>query len=606
MTTAEPERLVYTDRPFGARYSSIIFAMSNPLIPILIAAALVSLGGCGSLPTNTPPSDSAKSQTPPPPGPLPFKKTAKPPKELSGDLLYEYLAGELGARRGGDQATIEHLLTAARQAKDPVAAAQAAQLALRLKDLEKAQEAAELWVKLAPNSLPARELSVLLALRRGDRAEALAQAEALLKITEAIHKDGFLELAAVLAAEKLDGKLALMETLARRHQRDPRAHYALALVATQRKRYDQAFKALDRASELKPDWDKPYLLRTQILDLQGDKAGAERVLARAAREHPSPLLYKALGRRQMQHKRYEEALESFRKAVALNPEDQEALSTVGVLAIQTKHWKLARRTLERLAKIGSPERRNEARYFLGQIEELQDRPEKAIEHYQQVTGGRFLGDARLRQAILLGKQGKFEEAARLFREVRLTNPLQAVPTFITEAQLYKEQGQPEKAMAIYNEALAANPGDLDLLYARGLLAADMGDIEQAEKDFRAVLEKKPDDADTLNALGYTLADNNIRLQEAYEYIRKAYEKEPESTAIQDSMGWILYRLGRLEEALKYLRKAAAEMDDGEIAAHLGEVLWMLGRKEEARKVWAEARKRDPDNPKLKATIERFK
>lgn len=606
MTAAKAERLVYTGRPFGARYSSIIFAMSNPLIPALVAAALLSLGGCGTLPKSTSSGDSAKRETPPPPGPLPFKKTANPPKELSGDLLYEYLAGELGARRGGGSAAIEHLLTAARQAKDPVAAAQAAQLALRRQDLQKAREAAELWVKLAPNSLPARELSVLLALRRGDRAEALAQAEALLKITEAIHKDGFLELAAVLAAEKLDGKLELMETLARRHQRDPRAHYALALVATQRKRYDQAFKALDRASRLKPDWDKPYLLRTQILDLQGDKAGAEQALARAAREHPSPLLYKALGRRLMQEKRYEEALKSFQKALELKPDDQETLSTIGLLSIQTKNWKLARQTWERLARIGSPERRNEAHYFLGQLEELLKHPEKAIGHYQQVTSGRLLSDARLRQAILLGQQGKFDEAARLFRQVRLTNPAQAVATFITEAQVYKEQGQPKKAMAIYDEALAANPGNIDLLYARGLLAADMGDLDQAEKDFRAVLKKKPDDPDTLNALGYTLADNNIRLDEAYRLIRKAYEQKPDNAAIQDSMGWVLYRLGRLDEALKYLRKAAADMDDGEIAAHLGEVLWKLGRKEEARKVWAEARKNDPDNPKLKATIERFK
>ncbi len=580
--------------------------MSNPLITALITATLLFLGGCSTLPRSTPPSGTSKAQTPPPPEPLPFKKTAKPPKELSGDLLYEYLAGELGARRGGGPATIEHLLSAARQAKDPVAAAQAAQLALRQQDLKKAREATELWVQLAPNSLPARELSVLLALRRGDRKEALAQAEALLKITKAIHKDGFMELAAVLAAEKLEGKVDLMETLARRHERNPHAHYALALVATQRNQYALAFKALDRASELDPDWDKPYLLRAQILGLQGDQAAADRLLEEAAREHPSPLLLKALGRRQMQREDYQAALKTFRKALELAPNDQETLSTVGVLAIQTKKWQLARETWERLTKIGSPERRNEARYFLGQLEELQKHPEGAIAQYQKVTGGRFLGDAKLRQAILLGRQGKFDEAARLFREVRLTNPLQAVPTFITEAQLYKEQGQPEKAMAIYNEALAANPGNIDLLYARGLLAADIGDIEQAEKDFRAVLKKKPDDADTLNALGYTLADNNIRLQEAYEYIRKAYEKEPDSAAIQDSMGWILYRLGRLEEALKYLRKAAADMEDGEIAAHLGEVLWKLGHKDEARKIWAEAQKKDPDNPKLKATLKRFR
>ena len=41
----------------------------------------------------------------------------------------------------------------------------------------------------------------------------------------------------------------------------------------------------------------------------------------------------------------------------------------------------------------------------------------------------------------------------------------------------------------------------------------------------------------------------------------------------DSMGWVLYRLGRNKEALDYLQRAFALRPDAEIAAHLGEVLW---------------------------------
>ncbi|HIE55973.1 MAG TPA: tetratricopeptide repeat protein, partial [Chromatiaceae bacterium] len=177
--------------------------------------------------------------------------------------------------------------------------------------------------------------------------------------------------------------------------------------------------------------------------------------------------------------------------------------------------------------------------------------------------------------------------------------------FITEAQIYKELGKPEQALRLYGDAIIANPKNPDLLYAGGLLAADMGDIEQAEKDFKAVLKLSPDDADALNALGYTLADQTDRLEEAFGYIQRAYEQMPDSAAILDSMGWLLYRMGKLKEALGYLEKAAAKLQDGEIAAHLGEVLWMLGRKEQAREVWEKAREHAPDNPKLKQTIQRF-
>jgi len=162
-----------------------------------------------------------------------------------------------------------------------------------------------------------------------------------------------------------------------------------------------------------------------------------------------------------------------------------------------------------------------------------------------------------------------------------------------------------KGLSIYTEAIQTYPENTDLHYARGLLAADMGKVDLAEKDFRAVLKIKPDDTDTLNALGYTLADLTQRYQEAFQYISAAYKRDPDSPAILDSMGWVLYRLGRTQESLKFLRQAAKKLDDPEIAAHLGEVLWATGAREEARKTWKQAIERHPDSKKLRQTAQRF-
>lgn len=575
--------------------------MSNPLILLLAALFLALAGGCQSLPEKT-----AQRQESPKPPELPFQRQVTPPKELDADLVFDYLAGELGTQRGDRNAAYEYLLQAARRAKDPIAAAQATQAALSINDIARAVRAADLWVEYDPNSVKARELRMILALRQGDLSEALKQAEAVLRISKALNKDGFLELASILSVETREDKLRLMKELARRYPDSASARYALALVATQRKRYELAQQAIDEALRLKPDWPKPHLLRARILELQGRRDAAVKSLRAAAKAYPSPLLYQALGQALTQQKRYKEALAAYRRALELEPENQDLLATMGLLAIQNRDWELARKSWERLAKSGNRQRQQEAWYFLGQIEELQKHTDKAIGYYRKVREGRLVPDARLRLAILLGRKGQLEEAARLFRELRLTNPQQALQVYVTEAELYKELGKPERAMAVYDEAVAANPDNADLLYARGLLAADLGRIDQAERDLRQVLHLKPGDADTLNALGYTLAEQTNRLGEAYEYIRQALRKLPDSAPVLDSMGWVLYRMGRKEEALEYLRKAAAKMQDGEIAAHLGEVLWSLGRKEEARKVWQEALKFDPDNPKLKATITRHR
>ena len=71
------------------------------------------------------------------------------------------------------------------------------------------------------------------------------------------------------------------------------------------------------------------------------------------------------------------------------------------------------------------------------------------------------------------------------------------------------------------------------------------------------------------------------------------------------MGWVLYRLGRLQEAADYLRRAMELSDDAEVAAHLGEVLWVMGDKQEARAVWDAALRTTPDDERILEVLERF-
>ena len=144
-----------------------------------------------------------------------------------------------------------------------------------------------------------------------------------------------------------------------------------------------------------------------------------------------------------------------------------------------------------------------------------------------------------------------------------------------------------------------------LLYNRAIYAAELGKVDMAERDLKRVLQKNPDNADALNALGYTLADQTQRFDEAYGYIQRAYKLKPDSPAILDSMGWVYFRMGKLEQAREFLTKALQRMQDPEIAAHLGEVLWVSGDQAEARRVWKDALTASPDDPKLRTVMERY-
>jgi len=98
----------------------------------------------------------------------------------------------------------------------------------------------------------------------------------------------------------------------------------------------------------------------------------------------------------------------------------------------------------------------------------------------------------------------------------------------------------------------------------------------------------------------------LRLPEAHELIEKALKLSPKDPFIIDSMGWVLYRMGKSKQALEFLRRAYTARPDPEIAAHLGEVLWTAGERSEAEKIWLDASKKAPDNDALSGTIKRFK
>ena len=180
-----------------------------------------------------------------------------------------------------------------------------------------------------------------------------------------------------------------------------------------------------------------------------------------------------------------------------------------------------------------------------------------------------------------------------------------VRIYLAHEELLRDAGRLEDAYAVLNAALADLPDDVELLYARGLITAQMDMLDVHERDMRRLIELKPDHAHAYNALGYTLADRTTRYEEARALIEKALSLKPNDPFILDSMGWVHYRLGNRDQARDYLQQAIDLRLDPEIAAHLGEVLWMMDRHEEARAVWKRGESIDIKNKTLRETLRKF-
>lgn len=547
-------------------------------------------------------SDSAAAGSSPS---LPYVEPAGGPKELDSDIVYSYLVGELGTQRGDLATAYGHYLHAAILAHDAYAAERAARIALFRKDMSGALRATRRWVELAPNDPQARQHAILLFVREGQQRAAFDQAESLLKITDVMEQDGFVQLAGVLSKEtdKANG-LTLMREVTDRYSADARALFALGALELASGDPAAAETSLRRALEVDPDWSKPWVMLSRVLTVQGRDKEARTVLDDAVQHHPDDVFLRtAYARVLVDAEQYDQALTQFRHLREQEPEDDDIIYAQGMLAMQTKNWDEARDAWQALRNLGK--RHGEATYYLAQVEEATDNKAVAAGLYASVTDGPLRTDSALRLALLKAKMGALKEAREILQQVRVLDVERSVDAYLAEVQVLQDHGRQKDVLSVFEAALQAHPGDTELLYSRAIYAGEIDRVDWVERDLSIVLEQNPENADALNALGYTLADKTDRFEEAFGYIRKAYKLNPESAAILDSMGWVYYRLGKLDLALNYLSQALERMQDPEIAAHFGEVLWMSGDKEKARQVWGEAYAANPEDDKLRAVIERF-
>jgi tetratricopeptide (TPR) repeat protein len=574
--------------------------VNKHVVSIGLLAVIALTSGCQTAPQRQ--AEKATAQ----PVSLPFAEPEQVARELDEDLIYNYLVGEIGAYRGELRTAQTHYQTAASLAQDAYAAQRATRIALHLKDYQAGLAAVRRWVALAPNDMTARQLAAVLFLRDEDLEAAGEQLDALVKIADAKNLDGFLQAASALSVERDQaGAEQLIVALHERHPDDIRSLYAVAVLETAHGRFDLAEERLNAVIDALPDWEQPRVLLSRVMVAQERRDDAIALLDESVDDFPdSVLLRTTYSRLLVDAADYAEALKQFKALHKLAPDDEEIAFGYAMLATQQSQWDEARSMWQMLRSSG--DRRNEASYYLAQIEEEAGNEDLAIGLYRSVSGDELKVDAMMRTAQIYGRTGRLPEAREVLQLARIANPGRAADLYIVETQIVQRFGSADDAMALYDTAVAAFPDNHDLRYNRALFLIAQDDFDGMERALRAILDEDPDHVDSLNALGYTMADRNMRLDEAYVYISRALKLRPDNAAILDSMGWVLYRQGELVKAADYLRRALvlAEEDD-EIAAHLGEVLWIKGLRADAREVWREALVHTPDSDKVKSVLERL-
>lgn len=567
------------------------------VLPAWICTAALALAGCAAAPDGgAPPRSHDRAE-------VRDVESAPPPED---DLVYQVLVAEL-AGTGGD---VEQSLAAWRRAMsltdDPRVAERATRLALYAEKEDVALEAAERWAQLAET--PGTQLHQILGflyLRDGRAEPARRHLREVLTAGERPPQELFQRLESALGSTR-DRRAALevISDLVEEHPEQSAGYRLLTRLALEAGEPARALEAAEAGLALEPRDRDLTRLRVQALLALGETDEALATMESLARAHPDDWQLRLdYARRLLDAGRGEQALEEFEELHEARPDNADALYATALLTLEAGYPEQAREYFLALVELG--DRLGAAHYFLGRIAEDSDRITEALHWYGMVEEGEYRSQAALRRAVILGRQGRMARSREAFDNYRARFPEHAIRAYLLEADMLRDTGQRQEAIRVYDEALAAHPGQTDLLYGRALLYATRGEVAEAEDDLRRILEENPQHAHALNALGYTLVDSTDRIREGLELIRRAHEQEPDDPAILDSLGWAYYRLGEYGQAVEYLERAHEEQPDGEIAAHFGEVLWQMGERDRARSVWRDALERAPEHRVLIETLERL-
>ena len=291
------------------------------------------------------------------------------------------------------------------------------------------------------------------------------------------------------------------------------------------------------------------------------------------------------------------AAAAYEQVLAAQPENGDALSMLGVVALQSGQADKAVEILSEAVRVddGHPGYHNN----LGQALDAMDDVAGALDHYRKALAlapgdprclnniGLALsrmgeladalevataaveadpGNAEYRHnlgAILLD-MGRLEDAETAFQQALELNPDQAV-TYASLGLVLAERGDVQEAVECCLEATALDPFYTDGHEACRKLLWDSGHADEMNISYRLACEQLPDSSEAFLNLGSACLEA-LQMEEAVPALEQALSLDPANAAAHSKLGTALAGLGRHDESIDAHRKAV-ELDDGVAAYH---------------------------------------
>ena len=325
---------------------------------------------------------------------------------------------------------------------------------------------------------------------------------------------------------------------------NPAAHYGLGQLAASSRNYSEAVARFEKTLAQVPGANRVHYSLAMAYRGLGNTEKAKEHLARQGTvgvRVTDPLVeglqdlitgervYLSRGKIAFEARRYAEAVNEFRKAVAAKPDSVTARINLGAALNQTGDVK------------GAAEQFEEA---------LRLEPGKANAHYNL--------------AVILAGQDKHEQAIAHLRSALTAEP-NDVTARVLLAQELKKLGKPEDALTEYSRVVQADPGNETALLEQVKLLYRKGQVKQALEALEKSHAQYPQRGRTVVLLAYVLAASpQQELRNGARALDLAQRVYATTHAAQHGalVALALAELGRCSEAADWQRRiiTAAEQE----------------------------------------------
>ena len=540
---------------------------------------------------------------------------------LDAGLFYGLVLGEMSAKSGDYAAAYSLFLDSARKANSARLYERAIQLALRARNGDTALHATQAWIRAFPGSVDANRYLVQILIDMNRLPDVVVPLKRNMGQMTAADKLATIEMLQHYFERNSDRKQAtqtLERILLGETQNPVTGPLAWAVIGESRRLSGDicgAATAARRGAALNPLSGAPATLALALLQTSNENVQA--IVDSYLLGTPTPEYRMAYVRYLVGAQRLPAA---YAQAVQLNsevPAFADAWLLRGSLEAQNKQDAAAEAALTTYVGLRTPAPGDTdlpeidrplvtAYVLLSQLAEQAGRYDDALNYVRRINSPQDAMRLGIRQAALLARLGKLDQARVLIRGLPENRPDAGRTKINAEVQLLQDNKKATEAYQLMENAVQQFPEDFELKYDLAMMAEKAGKLAVMEQLIRQVIAAKSGHYAAYNALGYSLADRNVRLPEARQLVSKALEIAPQDPFIVDSMAWVEFRSGNLAEAARLLQGAYIERADAEIAAHLGEVLWTLGQRDEARAIWAKGMLLNPNNETLLETTRRLR